>query len=126
MNYSNTIELGNSSVTAISTYGHIVTQSTIGAVSDDGTYVTSGSASGSDVAGTVTESSNAGGAGWVKITFANSYGVGAAPVVVVSPANASAVSEGTYYVSSTATDFTINFTANTGQTSAVFNYIVIH
>jgi hypothetical protein len=127
---SNTIELGNASVTAVSTYGHIVTQSLIGSVAGDGAVITTASisATGSDVAGNVTFStSGTAGNGTATITFATTYG--AAPTVVLFPANAAATSVNlsAIFVTSTATTFTINVTGSTtAVTDATFNYIVIH
>jgi hypothetical protein len=122
---SNTIQLGNSSVTGIMTYGHDRDQSTIGSASDDGTGITSVSVAGGDRAGTITYTSatNVGG-GYMTINFGTTYGT--APVVVIGPGPIAPASGNVLpQVTATATYFTITFSATTTQTGGTFNYMVV-
>jgi len=115
---------------ALTSTGHVLTTSAIqspGTVANDATSVT---ATGSDVAGTVTLNITGSALATASgtISFAQTYTT--APVVVVSPASSAINDPGVtkWYVTSTATGFTI--TANDGgatdNPSLVFTYVVIH
>jgi|GEM_PF-4707132 len=123
---SNQMQLGGASLTAISTYGHIVTQSTVGTATFTGD-VSSATAAGSDVAGTVTFSNTTtGAASTITVPFANGYG--AAPIVVLTPADPQTAAGGSVtamYVTEGTANFVIHFVLGAAETNAVYNYMVI-
>lgn len=85
---------------------------------------------GTNAAGNVTFSGSMGSiAGTITVTFGAGSTYTSAPTVVVTPANAAAAIPGaitSYYVTSTATTFTLNVIfGSPGVTGAKFNYVVM-
>lgn len=120
---------GSAAITGdFTTAGHLLTTSTINPTTANADDANTSSVTGSDVGGTVTFSitNTAASKGSVQVSFGTTYTT--PPVVVISPANAATTDPGLgkWYVTSSATNFTIHFTDAASVATLKFNYFVIH
>ncbi len=111
------------------TVTHLVSSGSVGSSAADGTVVTTATAVGTDVVGTITLSTAAhAGSGTVTVTFGKPYA--AAPIVMLTPANAAAQVGGTitaYFVTGNTGNFVLTVADNgTATSNAKYNYMIVN